>query len=53
MRRWEKKLDKAMRMEKEVEPPLKTFNPVNKNLIILYWAGLYGRPTVISRNVAL
>ena len=48
MRRWEKKLDKAVRMEKEVEPPLKTFKAVNENLIILeeydkvlgddYWA---------------
>ena len=48
MRRWEKKLDKALRMEKEVEPPLKTFKALNTNLTILeeygkelgddYWA---------------
>ena len=48
MRRWEKKLDKAVPMEKEVEPPLKTFKAVNENLIIMeeygkvleddYWA---------------
>ena len=48
MRRWDKKLDKAVRMEREVEPPLKTFKAVNKNLIVLekydkvlgddYWA---------------
>ena len=35
MRRWDKKLDKAVRMEREVEPPLKTFKAVNKNLIVL------------------
>ena len=35
MRRWEKRLDKAVRMEKEVEPPLKTFKAVNENLTIL------------------
>ena len=48
MRRWDKKLDKAVRMEREVEPPLKTSKAVNKNLIVLekydkvlgddYWA---------------
>ena len=48
MRMWEKKLDKAVWMEKEVEPPLKTFKAVNENLIVLekydkvlgdeYWA---------------
>ena len=32
LRKWEKKLEKAVRMEKEVETPLKTFRPVNMNL---------------------
>ena len=31
-RSWEKKLNKAMRMHREEEPALKTFNPVNKNV---------------------
>ena len=35
MRRWEKKQEKALRMEKEVEPPLKTFKAVHENLTIL------------------
>ena len=48
MRRCEKKLEKTLRMEKEVEPPLKTFKAMNTNLTILeeygkelgegYWA---------------
>ena len=33
MRKWEKKLEKAVRME--MEPPLKTCTPVNRNLKIL------------------
>jgi hypothetical protein len=31
-RSWEKKLNKAMRMPREVEPAMKTFNPANKNV---------------------
>ena len=52
MRKWEKKLEKAVRMEKEVEPQLKNFTAVNRNLKIVeeygkvlgedYWAVLEG-----------
>ena len=35
MRKWEKKLNKAARMNMEKEPALKTFVPANKNLPLL------------------
>ena len=35
MRQWEKKVEKATRMPKEVEPPVKVFNPVNSNVPVL------------------
>ena len=31
-RSWEKKLNKAMRMHREDEPAMKTFDPVNENV---------------------
>ena len=35
LRRWNKKLEKGMRKDPEVEPPLKQFTPKNKNLVLL------------------
>ena len=35
LRRWNKKLENAIRRDPEVEPPLKQFTPKNKNLEVL------------------
>ena len=35
LRQWEKKVEKAIRMPKEEEPPLKMFKPVNLNIPVL------------------
>ena len=35
MRAWDKKVSKATRMDREVEPPVKEFKPVNENLQLL------------------
>ena len=35
LRRWNKKLEKAVRKDPEVEPPLKQFNLKDGNLVIL------------------
>ena len=35
MRQWEKRIEKATRMPKEEEPPLKVFKPVNSNVPVL------------------
>ena len=35
MRQLEKRIEKATRMPKEEEPPLKVFNPVNSNVPVL------------------
>jgi hypothetical protein len=35
LRRWDKKLEKAVRKDPEEEPPPKQFNPKNSNLTIL------------------
>ena len=35
MRAWDKKVSKAIRMDREVEPPVKEFKPVSENLQLL------------------